>query len=465
MRAFVLAGTHSGCGKTTATLGLLAALAKRKLEVQSFKAGPDFIDSGLHRLATGRVSRNLDLWMCGEAYVRSCFGRYSSRMDVAVVEGVMGLYDGDLSTASLACALGLPVLLVVDGYGMAESAGPLVKGFRNWGLDASRRGAPLAGVIFNRVASERHFDRLSKSVEDVPVLGYLPRDLRFEIPHRHLGLVVAEEHPISIEALDRLADTVLEHVDVDRLLSLCDLAAPPSGPLVTVEKGEENSAGRVRIAVAKDHAFCFYYQDNLDLLKEHGAEIVPFSPLSDRTLPADIDAVYLGGGYPELHAADLSLNLSMRASIKEWADKGGAIYAECGGFMYLCRGLHDFDKNFFDMVGVFPFSTAMVKGRAHLGYRQVVFAKDCLLGPSGQAARGHEFHYSRVSRQDVGHVESRYRVASASGEDLGSEGYCLNNVLGSYTHIHFGSNPAVAGHFAAFAARAGRKLSAKVGPQ
>ena len=149
-------------------------------------------------------------------------------MDVAVVEGVMGLYDGDLSTASLACALGLPVLLVVDGYGMAESAGPLVKGFRNWGLDASRRGAPLAGVIFNRVASQRHFDRLSKSVEDVPVLGYLPRDLRFEIPHRHLGLVVAEEHPISIEALDRLADTVLEHVDVDRLLSLCDL--PPHLP-------------------------------------------------------------------------------------------------------------------------------------------------------------------------------------------------------------------------------------------
>jgi cobyrinic acid a,c-diamide synthase len=453
MRAFVIAGTHSGSGKTTITLGLLAALRKRQFEVQSFKVGPDFIDSGLHRLATGRVSRNLDLWMCGEAYVRSCFQRYSSGADVAVVEGVMGLYDGDSSTATLAGTLGLPVILVVDAYGMAESAGPLVKGFRDWGLAAGNHGAPLAGVIFNRVASGRHYDRLVRSVKDVPVLGYLPRDLRFEIPHRHLGLVVAEERPVSAEGLDRLADTILEYVDVDLLLDACRVPTLPSPPPESFGIGTEAGAAPVRIAVAADRAFCFYYQDNLDLLEASGAKIVLFSPLVDRALPENIDAVYLGGGYPELYAADLSSNEPMRASIKEWASGGGPVYGECGGFMYLCEGLHDFDGNRFDMAGVFPFQTAMIKGRAHLGYRQVRFVEDCPLGRAGQDARGHEFHYSRVTTPGDERVELAYRVSSASGEDLGLEGYRVNNVLGSYTHIHFGSNPDIAKEFTSFAVR------------
>ncbi len=458
MRAFVVAGTHSGCGKTTVTLGLLAALAKKRLKVQSFKTGPDFIDSGLHRLATGRVSRNLDLWMCGDSYVRSCFQQHASDADVAVVEGVMGLYDGDLSTAALARTLGLPVVLVVDAYGMAESAGPVVRGFRDWGLEAGGHGAPLSGVIFNRVASRHHYDRLAGSVKDVPILGYLPRDLRFEIPHRHLGLVVAEEHPVSVEDLGRLADTILEYVDVDRLLDMTEAPTLPFPTPAFFENPIEEAADPVRIAVASDRAFCFYYQDNLDLLKEHGAEIVPFSPLTDRALPGNIDAIYLGGGYPELYGTDLSQNLPMRRSIKEWADNGGPIYGECGGFMYLCKGLRDFDDNFFDMTGVFPFQTAMVKGRAHLGYREVHLVKDCLLGPAGQTARGHEFHYSRITGGQETQVESIYRVGNGSGEDLGVEGYHVNNVLGSYTHIHFGSNPDIARSFTAFAARVTKRL-------
>jgi cobyrinic acid a,c-diamide synthase len=453
MRAFVLAGTHSGCGKTTLTLGLLAALKKKGLTVQPFKVGPDFIDTGLHRLATGRVSRNLDLWMCGEAYVHSCFHRHSSNSDVAVIEGVMGLYDGDPNTATLAASLGLPVILVVDAYGMAESAGPLVKGFRDWSDSSRGASATLGGVIFNRVASERHFDRLSRSVRDVPVLGYLPRDLRFEIPHRHLGLVTAEEQPISMDGFERLAATVLEHIDVDLLLESCRLSslAPERKGEVSPATTASPPAPPVRVAVALDQAFCFYYRDNLDLLESSGAEIVPFSPLSDAALPGSIDAVYLGGGYPELHAAQLASNQSMRTSLKEWALGGGPVYGECGGFMYLCRALHDFEGRVFDMAGVFPFDTEMVKGRAHLGYRQVDFVADCPLGRASQAARGHEFHYSRVVEPKSGGVGSAYRARSASGEDLGAEGFRFDNVLGSYTHIHFGSNPAIAGDFIAFA--------------
>jgi cobyrinic acid a,c-diamide synthase len=456
MHAFVVAGTHSGCGKTTVTLGLLAALAKKGLEVQSFKTGPDFIDSGLHKLATGRISRNLDLWMCGEAYVRSCFGRHVSDADVAVVEGVMGLYDGELSTASLASALGLPIVLVIDGYGMAESAGPIVKGFMDWGSASGAPNAAFAGVIFNRVASPRHYDRLVAGVRGVPVLGYLPRDLRFEIPHRHLGLVVAEEDPVSTENLDRLADTILEYVDVGRLLEATEAPALPALSPASFESSSNRSARPVRIAVASDRAFCFYYQDNLDLLRAFGAEIVPFSPLVDRELPGNVDGVYLGGGYPELYGAELSANVTMRRSLQKWAEKGGPVYGECGGFMYLCEGLRDFEDRFFEMTGIFPFRTEMVKGRAHLGYREVFLTRDCPLGAAGQTARGHEFHYSRISGGQDLSVGSVYRVKNGSGEDTGTEGYCVNNVLGSYIHIHFGSNLSIASGFIAFAVRAAK---------
>ncbi len=212
MKGIVIAGTHSGCGKTTVTMGLLAALQKKGLRTQSFKAGPDFIDSGLHRLITGRPSRNLDMWMCGESYVRSCFSSYSEKVDFSVIEGVMGMFDGEYNTASLASLLGLPVVLVVDSFGIAESAGAVVRGFRE---QSSERGTDLAGVIFNRVASKEHFRRLSDGVTGTPVLGFLPRNMDFEIPHRHLGLKVAEEHPLHEEAINRLAETMIEQVDLE----------------------------------------------------------------------------------------------------------------------------------------------------------------------------------------------------------------------------------------------------------
>ncbi len=451
MRGFVIAGTHSGCGKTTVTLGLLSALRKKGLTVQPFKAGPDFIDSGLHRIAAGSVSRNLDLWMCGDAYVRDCFHRHGSKADIAVVEGVMGLYDGPLSTARLSHVLGLPVILVVDAYGMAESAGPLIKGFRQWGSDMPGYPIEMKGVIFNRVASTHHYERLTHGVEEVTLLGYVPRDVRFEIPHRHLGLMVAEEEPVSPAALDRLAEAVIAHVDIDGIKALSASTgshlASPAGE--TLKRGQ--CPAQARIAVASDRAFCFYYQDNIDLLREAGAEIRFFSPLADGSLPVDIDAVYIGGGYPELYAGPLSENASMRRAIREWADSGGPLYAECGGLMYLSRSIRAFDDNVFGMAGVFPFETAMGKERAHLGYREVLLREACILGPAGQKVRGHEFRYSDVVEGGWSLPGGRvYAVTDGSGKSRATEGYRYKNTLGSYIHVHFGSNGAVSRSFVDF---------------
>lgn len=478
MQGIIIAGTHSGCGKTTVTLGVLAALRKKGLRVQQFKAGPDFIDSGLHRLVTGRPSRNLDLWMCGESYVKESFRRNSLNADISVAEGVMGLYDGTLSTASLAAALGLPVILVVDAYGLAESAGAIVKGFVEYakgippltpllaeeGMGEVNSGITFAGVIFNRVASGNHYKRLKASVVDIPVLGFLPRDLDFEIPHRHLGLTVAEENPISDESLQRLSEAVLEHIDVDSIVRSSKFGVqsnygerdkPCSLPIT-------HHSSLPVIAVAYDRAFCFYYEDNLDLLKNEGAEIVGFSPLSDSGIPEGVDAVYIGGGYPELHAKELSQNRSMVNSIHDWACGDKPLYAECGGLMYLSQGIYDFEGSFFPMAGIYPFETRMKKGRSKLGYREICLDEDCLLGKKGEKLRGHEFHYSEIIPPhspipplprggDRGGFSEVYSVKDGTGQRTGSEGYRFRNTLASYIHIHFGSNPAIAGNFVRFA--------------
>jgi cobyrinic acid a,c-diamide synthase len=447
MRAFVIGGTHSGCGKTTAALGIAAALRKKGRTVQPFKAGPDFIDSGLHKLAAGRVSRNLDLWMCGEAYVRSAFLRNSADADVSVVEGVMGLYDGSASTAHLAGALAVPVVLVIDAYGMAESAAPIVKGMKEWGAD--KLAIEVKGVIFNRVASSRHYARLCLGIEGVALLGYLPRDASFAIPHRHLGLVVAEEAPIAPDAIDRLADEVTAHIDLDALEAL----SASTFPFSLDARGERQAtAPSARIAVASDAAFCFYYADNIDLLREAGAEVVFFSPLSDAHLPAGIDAVYVGGGYPELYGEALSANATMLGDIRAWSEAGRPLYAECGGLMYLCRSIRDFEGRTYETVGVFPFDAVMEKNGARLGYREVVLREDCVLGAKGERIRGHEFRYSDIRAGGLAiRPECVYSVKNGTGEDLPVEGYRHKKTLASYIHVHFGSNEAIPRRFIAFA--------------
>jgi len=466
MRGIVIAGTYSGCGKTTVTLGILAALKNKGLKVQPFKVGPDFIDTGLHRLVIDRPSRNLDLWMCGEDYVKECFYRYSADVDLSVVEGVMGMYDGEFSTAWLAGFLNIPVILVIDAYGMAESAGALIKGFRDWGL-----GISIAGIIFNRVASENHFQRLKDSVHDVLVLGYLPRNLDFEIPHRHLGLTVAEEEPISAEKIDKLADTILKYVDVEKIIKGLgfggwglEASLPPiSNPHSLIPK--------IKIAVAYDKAFCFYYEDNLDLLREAGAEIVPFSPLYDSHVPLGVDAVYIGGGYPELYADALSKNKSMLEATYIWSLSGKPFYAECGGLMYLSKGIYGLDGKFYEMAGILPFETIMKKQRVRLGYREIMLKEDCILGKKGDRVRGHEFHYSEIKDSNELQVTSnelktKYSSLVTRHSSLPSdsslvtcysllssnqdEGYRFKNTLASYVHIHFGSNPQIPRSFVKF---------------
>jgi len=446
-KAFIIAAASSGSGKTTLTLGLLAALKKHGKSVQAFKCGPDFIDPTLHQLITGRPSRNLDLWMCGEAFVKECFERHSrgSNIDVSVVEGVMGLFDGGASsTASLAKALKkLPVLLVLDAGGMAESAAAVVKGFETLDPDLN-----IMGVIFNNIGSQRHYKMITESVSKhckTKSLGYLPKNAGFEIPHRHLGLRMGVENPIDAEALERLADTVKEHIDLEAILVKAEVSSPVTNSSLHGSKSSTLSYyNKVSLAVAMDRAFCFYYEDNLEMLRRAGAELLPFSPLSDKHLPTGIDGLYLGGGYPEMHAAELSANTSMLASVKKWTDGGGVTYAECGGFMYLTEGITDFKGRFHSMAGLFPTRSVMNKKRVRLGYREVELKKSSCFGKSGTLLRGHEFHYSDINEMPQ-KIERVFKLSSGK-----HEGYRIKNTLGGYIHIHFGFSPEAAESFVKF---------------
>jgi cobyrinic acid a,c-diamide synthase len=442
-RGVVIAGTQSGVGKTTVTLGLLAALRRRGLRVQPFKVGPDFIDPGHHTRAAGRVSRNLDGWMLSREANLTLFRRQARQVEVAVVEGVMGLFDGydglseAGSTAQMAKWLGLPVLLVVDARAMARSAAALVQGFA--GFDPA---LSLAGVVFNRVGSAGHLEYLQQALSQLKGIkcwGGLLRDQELCIPERHLGLTTAEDHRLDDTYLDRLAEVMETHLDLDGLLAALPARALPEEP------APEAAPPTVRLGVARDRAFCFYYPENLELLAGLGAELVPFSPLEDRELPADLHGIYLGGGYPELYAGQLADNKGLKQALKQRAAEGLPIYAECGGLMYLSREIRDLEGRTYPMAGVLPFTVQMLPRLKALGYREVTLTADGLLGPAGTRARGHEFHYSEIVGQPDG-VPHLYRLTPRRGGEAVAEGYCKNHVLASYVHLHFGSNPEVARH-------------------
>ena len=426
--SFLIGGTASGSGKTTLTLGLMAALKARGLEVQPFKCGPDFIDPTLHQMVTGLVSSNLDLRMCGKSFCSDVFRERLAGKDVGVVEGVMGLFDGgEASSASLASALQLPVVLVVDARSAGESVAAVLKGFEDYSPDVE-----ICGVIFNRVGSPRHRELIEQAVRSncrSPILGFFPRDLSFEIPDRHLGLHMGDETPLDKAQVARLVEKVKEHINLDRLLQLTQ--RPPAS-LSRCRTVPGKVAATVRLAVARDQAFCFYYQDNLRILEEAGAELVFFSPLTDQELPGGCHGVYLGGGYPELHAATLSANQEMLTSVYQFAHSGGIIYAECGGFMYLCEQISDVDQHSHTMCAVFPFQVRMKKRFSRLGYRRPQLEKDCLLGNKGELLHGHEFHYSELVNTPE-NIKPLYQL-----EDGRSEGYGWNNVIGGYIHLHFG---------------------------
>lgn len=455
-KSLLISGTHSGCGKTSLTLGLLAALTRRGLTCAPFKTGPDFIDPGLHALACGRTSHNLDSWMLSEAANRQIFARYAGGADVAVAEGAMGLFDGASGTsergsaAHMAKMLGIPVLLVIDASGMARSAAAVAQGFARFDPQLS-----LAGVVFNRVGGPGHREILSEAMAQagIRVLGYLPKAPELSLPSRHLGLVTAQDLGQGLDAgqslpawLARLADWVEAGTLLDALLE-----ALPQTQLDSV-RDDAPAPRAVRLGLARDRAFSFAYAENLRLLEAAGAEIVPFSPLADARLPENLHGLYMPGGYPELHAETLSQNGSMLADIRAFALSGRPVYAECGGFMALMRSIVDAEGRSWPMAGVFPCTARMQARFSALGYREARFSAGTPLGPQGTAARGHEFHYSRL--EAAPDVPAVYSLAGRKGPLETPEGFLAGNTLGSYVHLHFASNPALAGNFVASMRRA-----------
>ncbi len=457
MRAVVVAADRSGSGKTTVSLALMAALTRRGLTVQPFKVGPDFIDPGHHALACGRESHNLDGWMLSREENAAIFNRYAAGADLAVIEGVMGLYDGfdpaaeDGSTAQMAKHLGAPVVLVVGAEAMARSVAALARGFV--GFDDALQWVGLAA---NRVGGPGHARILAEAmaaVPELPFLGGLVRDEALAMPERHLGLVTAVEGGLAGEDLARLADWLEAGLDLDRLLTALPEVEPAGGE---ADPASRDGRPPVRLGVARDEAFCFYYPENLRRLEAAGAELVFFSPLADQTLPAGLDGLYLGGGYPELFAKKLSNNSQLRRQIYEFGRSGRPIYAECGGMMFLGRELVDLTGRSWPMAGLLPLSARMSGRLKSLGYREVTLAEDSILGPAGTVARGHEFHYSEPTAFD-GDGEAgdgAYRVVGRKGPSPETKGYRRWNVLASYVHLHFGSNPGLAENFIAACWRA-----------
>lgn len=450
MKSVIIAAPMSGSGKTTITLGLMECLKRRGLTVAPFKVGPDFIDPGYHRLVTGHPSVNLDGWMCTPEFVRETFAHFTADADIAVIEGVMGLYDGiggrsdEGSTAQIARLLGVPVVLVLDAKGQARSAAAIVKGFVEFDPDVR-----IAGVIFNNVGGENHARLLREAMESVlpavRVLGCIPRDEKLQIPSRHLGLLTVEEHPPAPEFLDYLVEVVRAFIDLGIFWAA---TLPSAHPPARQGKARKKRAKRpVRIGVARDKAFCFIYEDNLRLLRDAGAELCFFSPLADSGLPEGISGLYLPGGYPELFAESLAANGPMKQAVRDAVEADMPVYAECGGFIYLTRGVEESrdPSLFYEFAGIFPVGTRMLMRRKALGYREVELRSASIIGLKGGVARGHEFHYSEMGEMPP-EVERLYRVRKGQN-DLGVEGYRYKSCLASYIHLHFGSNPSVAEAF------------------
>lgn len=454
----VIAGTHSGVGKTTVTLGLMAAFRRQGLVVQGFKVGPDYIDPGFHRVATGRVSRNLDTWMLSEGANREIFTRAASNADISVVEGVMGLFDGAHSTseagstAHVAKVIQAPVVLVVDAGGMARSAAALCLGFRY--MDPELQ---MAGVIFNRVGNPRHYELLKEAVESaggVQSFGYIPNDTGLTISERHLGLKTAAEYGGLEEFCSRAAAVVEKTVDLDGLIRLAQ--SQVSLPLPSFY-GEAEGKGSLTpgagpsctIGVAWDEAFQFYYPDNLELLERAGARIVKFSPLRDTRLPRGLDALYIGGGYPEIHARKLSENRPFIMDLRDHLANGIPCFAECGGMLYLCKEIVDHEGASHPMVGFLSAKGVMGPRIAALGYRQVTAAADVFFLPPGQQARGHEFHYGQL--EEVEPMPAAFLVTGRRGQHL--EGFAVGSVVASWVHLHFGSNLDIPAEFVKAAVR------------
>jgi cobyrinic acid a,c-diamide synthase len=440
----IVAGEESGCGKSTVTVGLMGAAAETGLAVQGFKTGPDFIDPSYYRAVTGRPGRNLDPWMLSAEAVLELFIHHGAKADLTVIEGVMGLFDGaypddEGSTAHLSKVLQAPVLLVLDAGRSSSSLGAKAAGFRTFDP-----AVKLEGVILNGIAGEAHERAARRAVEraGVPVVGAIPMVPEIRLPERHLGLIPFEEGTVPEARCRRIVEIVGKHLDLSRILQIAH-HAPPLPDITPLLFAPRAEVPEFCLAVARDEAFTFYYEDNIDLLRHWGFAIVEFSPLHDATLPP-ADLLYFGGGFPEVFADRLSRNQAIKEAIQRFHRTGGPVYAECGGFMYLGETLTAEGRTF-PMVGLFPIQTAMEEGLQALKYKDVEVLKAGAFFRPGDRLKGHEFHFSRLTSGSGGDA---LRSVDSTGR-MEREGVVRGSALGSYTHLHLGSNPSILPHLAA----------------
>ena len=437
----VIAATQSGAGKTTIVTGLLAALRQQGLKVQSFKAGPDYIDPGYHKLASGQPAHNLDSWLTPAEILPEILATETANADIAVVEGVMGLYDGGRqgisSTAEIAKIIGAPVLLVIDAKSMCASAAAIAKGFRDYDP-----AVQVAGVILNRLGSDTHEQMIREAMAGIgmEVFGALRRDESLKMPERHLGLLPVEENE-ELELIERMGQAAAKQIDLDKVLAL----ARSAKPLMVKSVAEVSKRYSCRIGVARDEAFSFYYLASIKVLERLGAEIVPFSPLHDEE-PPKVDGLFIGGGFPEMFAEKLAGNVVMRRAIKTLAQKGMPMLAECGGYMYLMEALQDFAGRVHEMAGVFSGRAVMTEKLQMVGYVEAELQQDSLLGSRGTKLKGHEFHFSKEGEMISGN-KAPFVFRKLRNNSEYPAGQQVQNVLGSYLHLHFAGCPQAAENF------------------
>jgi len=430
--ALIIAAPASGSGKTVTTLALLRHFRSQGVAAGSFKAGPDYIDPAFHSAAGGLACRNIDGWAMRPETRAAALAAAGRGAEFLIGEGVMGLFDGAPdgtgSTADLAAELSLPIVLVVDVKGQAASAAAVIEGFVG-----HRRDIEIAGVIFNRVGGAGHRRTLTAACAGLgpALLGFVPRDERLELPERHLGLVQAGEHADLDARLDAAAAVIADSVDTD---ALRELAVPPGLGAPNLITPPLPPIGQ-RIAVAEDAAFAFAYAGVLEGWRDAGAEILPFSPLNDKAPAADCDAVYLPGGYPELHAGRLAAGDKFLPGLRAAATRGAYLFGECGGYMLLGAGLTDADGARHAMAGLLPLEASFAERQLHLGYRRVETVGDTPFGPEGSVLRGHEFHYTRVIKEDHAGCAALFRAHDSRGDDLGLAGLQSGSVAGSFIHL------------------------------
>jgi cobyrinic acid a,c-diamide synthase len=433
---FIVAGTNSGCGKTTVTIGLLKLLQNKGFRVAPFKIGPDFIDPMFHEFVSGKPSYNLDNVMQSEEVVRYLFDKHCDNSDIAVVEGVMGLYDGlgiegRGSAAEISRVLNLPVILVVNCEAISQSVAAIVLGYKQFNPEVN-----IAGVILNRMSGEKHFRFLKEIIEtktNTPCLGYVSNNQEYNIKSRHLGLVQAEEIDNLSEKIELLAKAFSETIDIAELLKVSELKLNEKRRETSLPKFQyKQDLSELHLGVALDRAFRFYYRDNLKLLEECGARICYFSPLNDKQIPENINALYIGGGYPEVFAKQLSDNILLLKDIKTKAEDGMPVFAECGGLMFLTSAIALQDIEY-QMVGIFNCKTRMTSHLQRFGYANVTF--------NGVTTCSHEFHHSVIENDSESNYSLCYDLMKPDTGDSWKCGFMYKNVLGGYAHIHFYSDP------------------------